>query len=83
MYRCKICDQVSKPGEPRRVHVVKRRVRTAAYNDLGQRVMVNREETAAEIPVCEVCENFIGRGCTIPELMRLLRPVQPQLVASN
>lgn len=54
MYRCEICNHVSQPHEPRKVHVVHREV-PDAYGG-------TREEIAREIPVCGKCQALLNNG---------------------
>lgn len=75
MYRCEFCRSVSKPGEPRRVHVVSRRVPERVCeifdrrgNVVGIQRTPARMQIEREIPVCSICEAFLKAGGSIPHL---------------
>ena len=75
MYRCEFCRSVSKPGEPRRVHVVSRRVPERVCeifdrrgNVVGIQRTPARMQIDREIPVCGICEAFLKAGGSIPHL---------------
>ncbi len=65
MYKCEMCQESSKPGEPRRVHVL--------YKPSARHSGV---EVAREVAVCELCEFELGSGRkTLDQLVAEHAPV--------
>jgi hypothetical protein len=64
MYRCNVCDVVSKPGTPRRVFAQKR-----ADGQIRE-----------EIPVCDLCLDKLNRGLSPVDLYRAHHPVPVEVI---
>jgi len=82
-YRCRLCQSVVPPRQPRRVHVVTRlvpanvqRIGTAlSYGQGGWSRPIEvrhpeREEIAREIPVCGSCQSALANGVPMVALER-------------
>lgn len=81
-YKCYVCYAVSKPKQPKRVHVQERAVPSNKRDDRGRPVL--RQEIAQEVPVCEVCNMALTAGLTLKWLIRDRRPkAQPKTVVVN
>ena len=72
MYRCGICDAVSKPGQPLRRHVVQREVPSVKHVG-GKTVPAMRLEIEVEIPVCLRCASALELGASLDQLRQKRR----------
>jgi len=71
VYRCGACGCCSKPGEPRRVHVVHRTVTFTKVSPDRKFTPSTRQEIAREIPVCHGCAEDLSE-MTWDSLLRKL-----------
>lgn len=64
MFRCGICNQVTKPGEKQYKKPVKTRKKTYSYiNKYGKKATSEGTEIVKEINICENCkENLLKEG---------------------
>lgn len=79
-YRCSVCNNVSKPGEARRVFQITRERPKLIHvpRDLHhprETTTTTREEIAQEIPVCFECYMLLEHGMAIEALKRRHSPV--------
>lgn len=59
MYRCQICQSVTQPRQPRRVHAVKRHVPYTRFTPGVVAEQSTRTETEREVAVCCECEEAL------------------------
>lgn len=69
MYKCKICQHVSGPRTPRKVHVVYREVIQKMFL-VDRYAIVPRKEIEREIPVCVRCDSMLKLGCTLEQVIQ-------------
>ena len=52
MYKCSLCLNVSKPNQPMKRHIIRHKDKK------------NLDQISSELPVCDRCEDLLGRGFT-------------------
>lgn len=67
MYKCGICGSLSRPGQPRFVHVVHRLVKSIRWI-AGVKSESQRSTVAEEIPVCGSCKSALANGVNLNDL---------------
>jgi hypothetical protein len=87
MYRCEVCQEVSKPGEPQHHYAVMRAVRGPTINVLPRSSPVShdtvsgkavRQEVDRELAVCTACNDALTHG--IPLSVLLTQRGKPKVV---
>ena len=79
MYRCSVCDKVSRPRHNRLMHTVYRTATVGYYrNDEGDLKPVTERQIAQELPVCTTCHYSLTEGVTLEQLRTVYRlPTTP------
>jgi hypothetical protein len=80
MYRCAICDKLSEPNQPRLLHTIYRKIKTAVKVVTGRSITLEGrdrvhyeaqerscKEPAVEMPVCKSCHDAIEEGGSLPK----------------
>lgn len=68
-YRCEICNDVVKAGQPKLRHTVWREVPTGRFVEVGRAWNeVTRREVARELALCRECHALASRGISLSEV---------------